>query len=76
MSAFKKIFSCFFGKSAAENFSYERAPEPTDVYWENVSVTSVQRIIRVCGTYVATLALIGICFGIIYGLNIAKYNLK
>jgi hypothetical protein len=57
------------------NFTYERAPEPSDVYWENLSVSSFGRFIRVSCTYFATIIIIGICFGIIYGINIAKTNL-
>jgi hypothetical protein len=45
------------------------------VYWENLSTTSFQRGFRVFLTYFATLIVIGICFGIIWGINIAKKEL-
>jgi uncharacterized membrane protein YesL len=46
------------------------------VYWENLNVTSLQRFLRVFLTYFGTVLIIGLCFGIIYGINIAKIELK
>ena len=54
----------------------ERAPEPTDIFWENQNVPVASRIKKVTKVFLATLVLIGICFGIIYGLNIAKRRLN
>ncbi len=71
----KKVFcSCC---SDAENidFTYERAPEPSDVYWENLSTGSTSRFFRVMCTYFATVIIIGICFGILWGINLAKIDL-
>ena len=45
------------------------------MYWENLNVTSIKRFFRVTGTYLATILIVGICFGIIWGINIAKTNL-
>ena len=56
--------------------TFERAPEPSDVYWENLNITTCQRFLRVACTYFGTVLVIGICFGIIYGINIAKIELK
>lgn len=56
--------------------TYERAPEPSDVYWENLNVTSNQRISKVFCTYFATVLIVGVCFGIIYGINVAKVELN
>ncbi len=36
----------------------------------------MQRFLRVVLTYLGTVLIIGICFGIIYGINIAKIELK
>jgi uncharacterized protein with PQ loop repeat len=36
----------------------------------------MQRFLRVVLTYFGTILIIGICFGIIYGINIAKIELK
>ena len=46
------------------------------MYWENLNVTSLQRFLRVFLTYFGTVLIIGLCFGIIYGINIAKIELK
>jgi hypothetical protein len=72
----KGFCSCSQEGDEVNNFSFERAPEPTDLYWENMSVSSGQRFFRVILTYLSTLVLVGVCFGIIYGLNIAKISLK
>jgi len=70
MKAITSIFFCC--KSETSDYTYERAPEPSDVYWENLSITSIQRLFRVCGTYFFTTLIIGACFGIIYGINLAN----
>lgn len=57
-------------------YTFERAPEPTDIYWENLPVSYWQRRFRILITYTCTVILIGICFGIIYGINIAKTKLN
>jgi len=44
------------------------------VYWEHLDVRSVRRIVNVCITYAISLALVGVSFGIIYGLTLAKLN--
>lgn len=72
----KKICCCCCSNDEVDNFTYERAPEPTDVYWENLNVPILERIFRIFLTYFATFILILICFWIIYGLNVAKVNLK
>ncbi len=63
----------FFSKNS---FTYERAPEPSDVYWENLNITSTKRLRYVFLTYLATVVVIGACFGIIYGINLGKSNLN
>lgn len=73
IAALKRVFCC---GNADGSFTFERAPEPSDVYWENLSVTSIKRFFRVSATYFATTIIIGACFGIIYGINIAKKNME
>lgn len=46
-----------------------RAPEPTDVYWENLAVTPCRRCGYMTLTYLATLLCLGIVFGVSFGLN-------
>lgn len=55
---------------------FERAPEPTDVYWDNLNVSYFKRLRNVILTYLATIIVIGGCFGVIYGINVAKNNLN
>ena len=50
----------------------ERAPEPTDVYWENLKVKSMERWKLTCKTYFMTLVVIAVCFAITYVLNSTK----
>lgn len=47
----------------------ERATEPGDVYWENLSVKDFERVMRQCLTYFITILCLGCAFGIYYGLN-------
>lgn len=52
-----------------------RAPEPTDVYWDNLQYTYFDRVKKMFLTYLATLVLIGACFGVIYAINVGKSKL-
>ena len=71
----KKIFCICCSDPENIDFVYERAPEPSDVYWENLSTSSISRFFRVMCTYFATVIIIGICFGILWGINLAKIDL-
>lgn len=72
-SLFQKIISLCGSKS---KYRFERAAEPSDVYWENLNVTSFQRSQKMFLTYLATVVMVGACFGIIYGINLGKSNLN
>lgn len=67
-----KFCCCCDDDELKSKYVFERAPEPTDVYWENLNVSYWNRVGRVIMTYIATVLLIGICFAIIYGINVAK----
>lgn len=67
--------ACCGGSGANTGFSYERAPEPSDIYWENLAVTSFGRRIRVTLTFIATFLLVGACFGILYAISLANDQL-
>ena len=73
----KSFFSsfCFNSKDSQTGYTFERAPEPSDVYWENLNVTSMQRYVKSTWTFCVTVLMIAACFGIIYGINIAKGEL-
>jgi hypothetical protein len=47
-----------------------------DVFWENLSVSSLRRFRNIFMTYIATLLVIGGCFGTIYGINYAHIKLN
>jgi hypothetical protein len=54
----------------------ERAAEPADVYWENLSVKEYERILRTLLTYSVTILLLIVVFGIYFALNILKKFLE
>lgn len=73
--AAKKVISMSKNASICakvNQMTFERAPEPTDVYWEHLDVPDSRRVINTLITYSISLALVGACFGIIYGLTITK----
>lgn len=53
-----------------------RAPEPEDVIWENIGIPDNAIIQRKLLTYFVTLILLGLSFGIVYGLTLLQqtYN--
>ena len=65
----KKVCGCCTSDHLGSRYSIERAPEPTDVFWENLNIKTHVRYKNVFITYLATLVVIGICFGIIWGIN-------
>jgi Fe-S oxidoreductase len=67
---------CGAGGGADTGFTYERAPEPSDILWENLAVSKASRLCRVIMTYIATFILVGACFGILYAINIANEDLQ
>lgn len=50
----------FFDKSAF--YAWRRAPEPSDVYWENLHVSLLHRYLRVVISNLLTVGLIMACF--------------
>ena len=72
ISFFKKILCLWFCDGDSNKLVYERAPEPTDIFWENLHVTQNQRSIRIGTVFLATLALIVGCFFSLYALDKVK----
>jgi hypothetical protein len=68
----KKFCHCCINNEVGTRYSLERAPEPNDVFWENLNISSAVRYQYVFMTYLATFLVIGVCFGIIWGINVAK----
>jgi len=54
---------------------FERAPEPSDLFWENIGINPSTRFIRVFIAFLCTIALVVGCFFAIYGLNLVKRDL-
>ena len=54
---------------------FERAPEPSDLFWENIGIDPSRRLIRVAIVFLCTIALVVGCFFAIYGLNLVKRDL-
>jgi hypothetical protein len=54
----------------------ERAAEPTDVYWENVSIKNKQRVVNIVITYSVTLLILCLSFGFNYSVALIKYELR
>mmetsp|Transcript_17892 Transcript_17892/g.30408 ORF Transcript_17892/g.30408 Transcript_17892/m.30408 type:complete len:145 (+) Transcript_17892:1292-1726(+) len=57
---FKILFSCLI--SNENSFIWERAPEPTDIFWENLNVSVFKRVFKNVFSYFVTFLLICLCF--------------
>jgi hypothetical protein len=44
---------------------FERAPEPTDIFWENLGVSTISRVFSSLLSWFFTVLIIGVSFGII-----------
>ena len=55
---------CCFG-SKVDSWIFERAPEPTDIYWENLGIGSINRFLSAIWSWILTVALIIGCLVII-----------
>jgi hypothetical protein len=54
----------------SEFWILERAPEPTDILWENLKTSTFSRINRSFFSFIATIILIGASLGSIIGIKI------
>jgi hypothetical protein len=77
-SYWRNIFCCCLKKKNKsfdlDKLKFKKAPEPTDVFWEHLSVPKSKKRWRIFYTYIFTFVLIGISLGIIYGLTKAKHQ--
>lgn len=69
----RQIVPRFHGKETVR-LAVNPAPEPTDVYWENLEVTKAEVFCRSIRTLLATLFLIGVTAGILSAINILTDN--
>ena len=53
-----------------------RAPEPSDIYWQNIPISSNQKIWRILLTYFVMVVILGVAFGIYLGIGIAKNEIE
>jgi hypothetical protein len=53
---FRCIISCCLDKN--DFWVFERAPEPSDVFWENLGTSTLSRVCRTMMSWLATLILI------------------
>jgi len=74
MAVVKFFFGCCFDKSSL--WKFERAPEPTDIYWENLHVSNWSRYCRASLSYLVSFLLILIIFMGINGLKEAQIEYK
>jgi hypothetical protein len=63
----RTFFSCCLPKSW--KFVFERAPEPSDIYWENMGVTTLTRICKSMVSFMLTAVLMGGCVGFIFAIK-------
>jgi hypothetical protein len=61
----RTLWSCFLKFKPSDAYSYERAPEPEDICWENLNVSKWERFLLMLKTYFLTLIALGVSFGII-----------
>jgi len=57
---FKNICSCFC--LGTKSWTWERAPEPTDIFWENMNVHFCKRVLNSMLSWVLTLCMAAVCF--------------
>ena len=67
---------CCLKKDIKVNLDVIVAPEPEDIIYENIEYTSIQKTFRTFIVYIISILLIGICFGILIGLNILQEYLN
>jgi len=67
---------CEKREDSLEEAIFFRAPEPTDVFWEQLNVSKPKKCRRTTETYAITFLLLGCDLGIIYGLNKWKDQYK
>ena len=72
-----KILRCKKANADARNWEgnqifVERAAEPGDIYWENLSVNTIKRVKKTLITYTIASLCLGVAFSINLALSFAK----
>ncbi|CAD8109214.1 unnamed protein product [Paramecium primaurelia] len=78
---FHQLYYCFRRKRQLTKFKGKtpyvvRAPEPGDIMWENLGEKPWKQISNQTWTNLATLLILGICFGAILGISIGQNSLS
>lgn len=68
----KNFCCCCYSKDNASNFQFAKAPEPSDVYWENMNFTFLRRFKVTLFTYFLTSLTIGVCLLVTWGFSVLK----
>jgi hypothetical protein len=66
----RTFFRCCLPRSWKVTF--ERAPEPSDIYWENMGVSTLERICKSMASFILTAFLMGGCVGFIFSIKQAQ----
>ena len=75
-----RICSCCMSEERLERFHRRKkikiylAPDPEDIIWENMEFTLISKIKRSLIIYSISLLLMGISFGVVFGLNYLQYK--
>ena len=56
---------CFCSSNLSRTWVFERAPEPSDIFWENMNVHICSKIFKIFFSIIATFIIMMICFGFI-----------
>jgi hypothetical protein len=70
MTILKIIFPCCFRKSSFWHF--KRAPEPSDINWQNLGVSTLRRICQTGMIYIITSGILVACAFIINSIKLAE----
>jgi len=71
MRVIKFLTSCCCCWKKSSLWFFERAPEPTDIYWENLGINQIERVVYGFFTYFMTGLLMGICLAFIFTVKTA-----
>jgi len=66
----RSLTCCLWEKS--DFWFFERAPEPNDIYWENLGIYQIERLIYGFFSYFMTCVLMGVCLAIIFTVKKAQ----
>ena len=57
-------------------WTYTRAPEPSDIYWQNLGIPTYSRIARGTVSFIATTSIMAVCIGFISLLKEWQLSIK